>query len=575
MKRRFFCCLSLLRAGSSIIGLVALLSSPAASAVGFWTPLTSTAPDSVELMLLLPDGTVMGANNPSDITGAIGSKWYRLTPDNHGSYINGTWTTRTAASYSRLFYSSEILQDGRVFVAGGEYGTGGSTAEIYDPVADSWTTLPSSGQTFKDSNSKVRPDGTVLVAPVNPTTTRGTVIYDPVANSWSAGPATRVTQDETCWVKLPDGSILTADPDNVNSERYIPSSNLWVADAAVPVSLYANLPGYIGETGPAFLLPDGRAFFIGGAGHTAYYTPSGNNNPGTWTAGPDIPNGLVAADAPGAMMPNGKILCAVAPTPYVDGGGNLQFPTPTSFFEFDPVANTFTQVNSPSGGLTDNIPSYLATMLDLPDGTVLYSHVEQGNLFYSPFGSQLYAYTPDGVPVPSGKPTITGISLNNDGSYHLTGLGLNGISEGAAYGDDAQMNTDFPLVRLTDGSGNIYYARTYNWSSTGVMTGNSPVSTEFILPAFLPAGPYSLSVVANGIASDPVSFNGPIYVEFGYAGFQFGTMAFPFGTMALGVANVPVGGEIILEGGGSSTETMTISKPMTLTAIGAPSTIGQ
>jgi hypothetical protein len=560
---------------AGIIGLLGFLGSPAAKAVGFWTSLAQTAPDSVELIMLLPDGTVMGANNPSDITGATGSKWYRLTPDNHGSYINGTWTTRTAAGYSRLFYASEILQDGRVFVAGGEYGTGGSTAEIYDPVGDSWTTLPSSGQTFKDSNSKVLPNGTVLVAPVNPTVARGTVIYDPVANAWSAGPTTAGTMDETSWVKLPDGSILTVDPDSLSSERYIPSQNQWVPDAAVPVALYATLPGYVGETGPALLLPDGRAFFLGGAGHTAYYTPSGNAAPGTWAAGPDIPNGLVAADAPAAMMPNGKILCAVAPALYEDGSGNPQFPTPTSFFEFDPVANTFTQVNSPSGGLTDNIPSYLATMLVLPDGTVLYSHVEQGNLFYSQFGSQLYAYTPDGLPVASGKPVITGISLNNDGSYHLSGLGLNGISEGAAYGDDAQMNSNFPLVRLTDGSGNVYYARTFNWSSTGVMTGNSQVSTEFTLPAFFAPGPYSLSVVANGISSDPVSFNGPIYVEFGYGGFQFGTMAFPFGTMALGVANVPVGGQIILEGGNSSTETMTISKPMTITAIDAPSTIGQ
>ena len=60
------------------------------------------------------------------------------------------------------------------------------------------------------------------------------------------------------------------------------------------------------------LLPDGRAFFIGGNGHTAFYAPSGDISPGTWTQGPDLPNGMVMQDAPAAMLPNGKVLCAVS-----------------------------------------------------------------------------------------------------------------------------------------------------------------------------------------------------------------------------------------------------------------------
>src|ERR1035438_10099120 len=95
-------------------------------------------------------------------------------------------------------------------------------------------------------------------------------------------------------------------------------------------------------------------------------------------------------------------------------------------------------------------------MLDLPDGTVLYSH----------FGSDLYVYTPDLTPLAAGKPVINNIAANGDGSFTLTGTGLNGISAGAAYGDDAQMDSDYPLVRFTDGSGKVHYGRTFNWSST-------------------------------------------------------------------------------------------------------------
>ena len=68
-------------------------------------------------MLLLPDGTVMAAN--SDESNA----WYRLTPI-HGGYVTGTWTTLAAMHDTRLYYSSEVLTNGQVFVAGSEYGTG-------------------------------------------------------------------------------------------------------------------------------------------------------------------------------------------------------------------------------------------------------------------------------------------------------------------------------------------------------------------------------------------------------------------------------------------------------------------
>jgi len=461
-----------------------------AMAVGTWTPLTHTAPSSVDLMLLLSDGTVMVQRS------GISSNWYRLTPDIHGSYVNGTWTTLAAMHDARLYFSSDVLPDGRVFVAGGEYGSAGihspnsETAEVYDPLANVWTSLPSSGKDFYDSVSKVLPSGNVLVAPVY---SGGTVIFNYKNNTWTNGPnfVRGTDQDEASWVRLPDDSILTIDPFGTNSERYIPSSNTWVNDGVVPVSLYDS---FLFELGAAFLLPNGNAFFLGSTGHTALYTPTGTTSPGTWTAGPNIPNGQGTPDAAAAMMVNGRILCAVSPTPTTNS-----FPSPTSFYEYDPVSNAFTQANAPAGGTTVNHPSYWTAMLDLPDGTVLYSE----------FGSLLYVYHPDGSPLAAGKPTITTITPNVDGSYLLTGTLLNGISEGAAYGDDWQMNSNYPIVRLTDAAGNVYYARTFNWSSTSVMTGTTPETTEFRLPTGLVAGTYSLVVVANGNSSAPVSFYTP------------------------------------------------------------------
>ena len=206
-------------------------------------------------------------------------------------------------------------------------------------------------------------------------------------------------------------------------------------------------------------------------------------------------------------------------------------------------------------------------MLDLPDGTVLVSGAD----------SQTYIYQPGGPPPQAAwKPSIQSISENADGSYYLVGTGLNGVTEGAKFGDDAQMASNYPLVRMTnDASGKVYYARTYNWSSTAIQTGSSPESTDFRLPTDLPHGSYSLVVLANGIASDPVSFYGPVWVDFYYTGaLQNGTFTFPYKLLASGISAVASGGIINLKPG-SSTETFSdINKPMQIRSVGGTATVG-
>ncbi len=475
-----------------------LLANAALCQTGTWTPLTNPAPGWVWLMLLLPDGTVMAAT----YNGSPGNAWYRLSPDTQGHYVNGVWSALAPMTDTRIYYSSDVLRDGRVFVAGGENGTGGAKAEVYDPQTNVWTPIvipPNliTGSGFVDSESKILSNGNVLVAPVYPYIFGGTVIFNPVTNTLSAGPTLYRggNQAEANWVKLPDESILTIDPGSTTSERYIPSLNSWVDDGVVPVDIHDP---FISELGGPLLLPNGKAFFIGGSGHTALYTPSGTSSPGAWATGPDLPNGQGMADAAAAMMVNGKALCAVSAVPTASDN----FTSPTSFYEYDysvGAAGSFTRTGSPTGGLTDNVQAYFGMMLDLPDGNVLFAQID----------SQLYVYQPVGSPLASWKPTISAVTPNGDGSYHLTGTQLNGISEGSSYGDDAQMDSNYPLVRFTDGSGKVSYGRTYNWSSTGVTTGSAVVSTEFRLPASLAGGSYLLEVVANGIGSDATTFVNP------------------------------------------------------------------
>jgi hypothetical protein len=260
------------------------------------------------------------------------------------------------------------------------------------------------------------------------------------------------------------------------------------------------------------------------------------------------------------MMVNGKVLFAASTNCY-NGGCDR----PYHYLEYDPS-------NGPIGSVTEvsDPPTELPgspRMLDLPDGTVLVSGGD----------TQTYIYQPGGPPPQAAwKPVIQSISENADGSFYLVGTGLNGVTEGANFGDDAQMASNYPLVRMTNNaSGKVYYARTYNWSSTSIQTGSTPVSTDFRLPTNLPDGSYSLVVVANGIASDPVLFPGLVWVDFNYTGaLQNGTFTFPYKLLASGISAVLSGGIINIKPG-SSKETFTnINRPMEIHSVGGTATIG-
>jgi hypothetical protein len=65
-------------------------------------------------------GTIMAQNGGLG-TPANRNRWYRLTPDLSGSYVNGTWPNLASMSRQRLYYASNVLPGGRVFVLGGDY----------------------------------------------------------------------------------------------------------------------------------------------------------------------------------------------------------------------------------------------------------------------------------------------------------------------------------------------------------------------------------------------------------------------------------------------------------------------
>jgi hypothetical protein len=474
---------------------------------GTWNPLGNQPPVAVDTMLLLTDGSVMCHDYGAG--GAYTPDWYRLVPDAFMDYANGSWHKLTPMPANAplaqngpvdapLYFASAVLRDGRVFVAGGEYNASPNVdilaASIFDPVADSWTSIPTPpGWThIGDAPSCVLPDGRLLLGNIN---TVQTAILDPVTRSWGAGGNKHDTSSEEGWTLLPDGTIIVAEVNNhPKAEKYLIATNQWIDAGSTPPGhgLVLNEPGVSIEIGPAILMPDGRVFWTGATGHTALYLPPPlPTQPGTWIAGPNFPVSgghlMRAFDAPACLLPNGHVLCAVGP---LNAGWSGP---PTVFFEFDGA--TLNPVPNPASAAAE--PTYNARLLLLPSGQVLYANCT----------NTIEMYTPSGGPQPGWRPHITEVPrhLHPGETFRLHGRQINGLSQAVAYGDDAQMATNYPLVRLFGApSVGIVFCRTFDHSTMAVATGSAVHHTHFEVPRHLPHGDYELVVIANGIASDPV-----------------------------------------------------------------------
>ncbi len=474
MKRRFL----------PTLAALALAASAAANAQTL-IHLTHSAPDGVETPFLLTDGRVLAQGfNDSD--------WWTLTPDINGSYVNGTWqqVASLPAGYSPYAEASAVMIDGRVVIEGGEYNFGSfaftNQGAVYDPVANTWTMQPPpSGFDFiGDSPSAVLSNGkfmlgqkmTMAMAELDPYTLTWSALSSSGKSDWNA---------EEGWTLLPNGTVLTADVLNSpNSEHYDRTTQTWIQDG----STIANLMGppevgcingqwgsYCppGEIGPAVLRPDGTVFATGAlhrgdqTGHTAIYTPGAPDQPGTWKAGPDFPNGDYCDDNFAALLTSGNVLVSSA-------FGNL--------YEF----NGTTMTRTASGG---------GSLLILPTGEILVG----GSDVYRSTGMYQQNWAPMLFP-------LSVVAVKRGGSYMAYGSNFNGMSQGEGFGDEFETNTNYPLVRLTNmATGHVFYARTHDHNSMGVHHPASLSSTHFDVPMAAETGTTKMEVVTNGIPSNPIT----------------------------------------------------------------------
>jgi hypothetical protein len=488
-----------------------------------WTPLQNPPPFGTPgTMLLESNGTVLVHNEPDNDTTGGTTDWYKLTPDSRGSYIDGTWSKIASmpSGYTPLYFASAILPDGRMIVEGGEYigenAVWSNRGAIYNPVTNHWASVaPPKGWTnIGDAASDVLANGTFMLQQpcqtclTDPDLTVDDALLNARTLKWTVIPGTGKNDpnDEEGWTLEPSGQLLTLDTwVPAATQLFSPRTETWSFAGNTAANGNPVNPFPVVEIGPQVEMPGGNTFVVG-AGTSTQEAPTActTNAPtqtalyrykagtaGTWTAGPQIPaignQQFGSADGPGSVLPDGNVLFDVSACVYN---------TPTHFFVYNASSNSLTQI--PDVPNAPNDSSYYTKMLALPNGQVLFN---DGS-------SQMEVYTAGGTPNPSWAPRIASLSsakLAPGGTYSLSGRQLAGLDQGATYGDDVQDNTNFPLVRITNSAtGVVTYARTSDWTSVSVAPG-ARSSTRFTLPPATPAGKSTLVVVANGIASAPLT----------------------------------------------------------------------
>jgi len=455
---------------------------------GTWTATKNAPPFPAGHAQLLSDGSVLVFNGSCNATGNT----YRLVPDLTGSYIHGKWVNSGAlpAGYNPLYFASEVLPNGQLVVMGGEYNAcqpvWTTLGALYMPWKNMWGPLagPPGWTTIGDAQSIVLPNGKMMLANCCSKQEAILTLTGTVA-SWAAtGSGKADSNDEEGWTMLPGGKILTVNAYSsggccpMRYQIYNPTTGAWTTPSGTTVVNLVD-PGS-SDLGPIALLPNGTVFAAGGTTNNAIYTVS----TGKWAKAPSFGSGLDVADGPAAVLPDGNLLLDASPGVYLKG---------SKFFEWD--GGKLHSVPGPPNAATDS--SYYGDMVVLPTGQILFTD----------FSSIVEIYAPVGSPCAGCAPTITSVAKTlTHGSTNnaIKGTQFNGLTQGAYYGDDNQNNSNFPLVRITDSAGHVFYCRTHNWTS-GLGTGKTIVSTLFDVPSSIALGAATLRVVTNGIPSAAVA----------------------------------------------------------------------
>jgi WD40 repeat protein len=163
---------------------------------------------------LLPNGQVLIAGgevtNFSMVTGE--SELFNPT--------NGTWTQTGFMTGPFAFHTATLLPNGQVLVAGGDidegFGFGGvdlipsSEAQLYDPVAGTWTATTSMNFVHDHHTATLLTNGVVLIAGGGTqfSSTTNCELYEPFSQTWTVAASLINARQSHTATLLPNGQVL-------------------------------------------------------------------------------------------------------------------------------------------------------------------------------------------------------------------------------------------------------------------------------------------------------------------------------------------------------------------------------
>jgi hypothetical protein len=154
----------------------------------------------------------------------------------------GTWSDAGRMIRPRSSAKAVALTDGRVLVLGGN--GSGRGVELFQPTSGQWRGIP--GMTAPPEIVVGLGDGRVLV-------THGALpgeVFDPVHDSWTPIPSPGSGWDQA--VAFPNGSVLLLDGEEGVAASYDPTANAWTRAAGAKTG-----------RGLAATLPDGSVLMVG------------------------------------------------------------------------------------------------------------------------------------------------------------------------------------------------------------------------------------------------------------------------------------------------------------------------
>lgn len=224
--------------------------------------------------------------------------------------VADSWSAAASMGVARSDASATVLTDGRVLVAGGD-GPGGislATAEIYDPATDTWSATASMAMPRTRSTATLLPSGKVLLiggynwTPVV-SFTQTAELYDPVANTWTLMATPLSVPRSQHAAQLLTGGTEVLVIGGANGSGFVETAERFpVNDSGATTPVPGTLPG--ANMYNSARLHDGSVLAAGDGTTTAVrFDPSGSG----WTTSVRSGSRLIPTMT---TMPDGRVLLA-------------------------------------------------------------------------------------------------------------------------------------------------------------------------------------------------------------------------------------------------------------------------